>query len=113
MASPPFGEITYSWETSSLESESPSFSRETLRLEKKAIHLPSGDHFGSESWPDCVSWISVLLSSRCSQRSVRKICWSQSARRVAMTTELPSGEISTPGKLTELKKASSVSLGLF
>ena len=26
--------------------------------------VPSGDHLGSESWPDCVSWIRVLLSSR-------------------------------------------------
>ena len=23
--------------------------------ERNAIHLPSGDHLGSESWPDCVS----------------------------------------------------------
>ncbi len=26
-----------------------------LRSERKAIHLPSGDHLGSESCPDCVS----------------------------------------------------------
>ena len=28
-----------------------------LRSERKAIQRPSGDHLGSESWPDCVSWI--------------------------------------------------------
>ena len=45
--------------------------------------------------------------------SLRKICWSQSARSVSMTTELPSGEISRAVKLTELKNSSRVSLGLF
>ena len=38
--------------------------------------------------------------------------WSQSARSVLRTTELPSGEISSAEKLTELKNSSSVSLGL-
>ena len=60
-----------------------------------------------------IAWrLSFLTSSRQSQRSLRKICWSQSARSVPMTTELPSGEISSAVKSTELKNSSRVSLGL-
>jgi hypothetical protein len=29
-----------------------------LRFDKKAIQRPLGDHCGSESCPDCVSWLS-------------------------------------------------------
>src|ERR1700682_3579642 len=53
-----------------------------------------------------------FASSRESHKSPRKICWSQSARSVPITTELPSGESSIPEKLTELKNSSRVSLGL-
>ena len=46
--------------------ESESFSEEGLRSERKAIQRPSGDHLGSTSCPDWVSWMSepVLASSR-------------------------------------------------
>src|ERR1700681_1582805 len=94
--------------------ESPPF-----RSDRNAIQRPSGDHCGELSCADCVSctncpedWLSsappaVLYS----QSSLRKIWRSQSALSVSITTEFPSGETFTSGKLTELKNSSRVSLG--
>src|SRR6202023_333627 len=98
-----------------LSSESPPLSAVNFRSERKAIQRLSGDHLGWSSWPDCVNWMSELplASSWYSHKSWRKICWSQSARSATSATELPSGEISTAGKLTELKNSSTVNLGFW